>query len=615
MKPPQLYLIVILLHFTLVQAQENQKLDSLLKLYEQLPDDTLKVNVLGKLYFEMRYSDMASSVVYAQKQLGLAKNLNYDNGIANGYSNIGNYYLNIGQGDSAKFYHNKALEMFTLLKNSKGQFNSRYSLAVQEHNEGNYKEAIILSESNLQNRISVGDSLGIAGTHLSLARSYEKKGSFKIAYDHLISALKIYDLIEQPLWKADALFALTALESTFKNYRKAISYAEEALVIYKDNDQKVFQMVALNGIGQLYMDLEDYRTSLKYLLESLTISMELSLPRLEGVIRRNLGRVYIKLGQPNEGIVFLKEAVELHRNTDSPIELFSSLTFMGEAYNEIKEPEEGLPYFNEAIELLESKRPTANGAIVYEGRSKTWELINKYNYALRDYKEFKTLNDSIFDTNKTNQIEELRTIYDTEKKEQQIALQEKEITVLEQKQEISKLQKMLMGIGLVTALIVFYALRQKMKRNKLERDKVEAELAYKKKELTTHALHLAKKNEVLETVKQKVKELKRIETGMGYQQLIQTINFDQQDDKNWENFTQYFEQVHKDFAYNVKARYPDVSKNELRFMALLKMNMSSKEIATILNISPDGIKKARQRLRKKMDLSPEDSLESTVLDI
>jgi len=58
-----------------------------------------------------------------------------------------------------------------------------------------------------------------------------------------------------------------------------------------------------------------------------------------------------------------------------------------------------------------------------------------------------------------------------------------------------------------------------------------------------------------------------------------------------------------------------VTKNELRFMALLKMNMSSKEIATILNISPDGIKKARQRLRKKMSLTPDVSLENTVVGI
>lgn len=154
-----------------------------------------------------------------------------------------------------------------------------------------------------------------------------------------------------------------------------------------------------------------------------------------------------------------------------------------------------------------------------------------------------------------------------------------------------------------------------MKRNKLERERVDAELAFKKKELTTHALHLAKKNEVLESVKQKAKALRANEGASGYQELIKTINFDQQDDKNWESFTQYFEQVHKDFSANVKSKYPNVTKNELRFMALLKMNMSSKEIATILNISPDGIKKARQRLRKKMDLTPEESLENTVLHI
>jgi DNA-binding CsgD family transcriptional regulator len=120
----------------------------------------------------------------------------------------------------------------------------------------------------------------------------------------------------------------------------------------------------------------------------------------------------------------------------------------------------------------------------------------------------------------------------------------------------------------------------------------------------------------LEQVKQKAKELKSLENvEKGYQTLVQTINFDQQDDKAWENFTQYFEAVHKDFAKLAMAKYPDITKNELRLMTLIKMNLSSKEIANILNISSDGVKKARQRLRKKMSLSPDDSLETTVMAI
>jgi len=239
--------------------------------------------------------------------------------------------------------------------------------------------------------------------------------------------------------------------------------------------------------------------------------------------------------------------------------------------------------------------------------------------ALLDQEKYIEIKDSIFNLEKTRQIEELRTIHETEKKEQQIALQEKEIVTLEQEAEINYQQRLLLGGGMTLSILAlgfgFYGFRQKTKRNRLEREKIEADLEYKKKELTTHALHLAKKNEVLENVKLRAKALKAKNDTKGYQELIKTINFDQQDDKNWESFTQYFEQVHKNFALDVQERYPDVTKNELRFMALLKMNMSSKEIATILNISPDGIKKARQRLRKKMALTPDDSLENTVLAI
>ena len=173
-----------------------------------------------------------------------------------------------------------------------------------------------------------------------------------------------------------------------------------------------------------------------------------------------------------------------------------------------------------------------------------------------------------------------------------------------------------MGIGLLLSLIGFYAVRQRMKRNKLEKEKVDVELEFKKKELTTHALNLARKNETLENLKLKAQELREKENmGVGYNQLIRSINFDLQDDNNWENFSRYFEEVHKDFNSNVTKKYPEVTPNELRLMALLKMNLSSKEIANILNISIPGIKKARQRLRKKMNLSSKDSLENAVLSI
>ena len=155
-----------------------------------------------------------------------------------------------------------------------------------------------------------------------------------------------------------------------------------------------------------------------------------------------------------------------------------------------------------------------------------------------------------------------------------------------------------------------------MNRNKLVREKLDAELEFKRKELTSHALHLAHKNEVLEDLKQKAELLNKSDNDQkGYRQLINTIKYNLQDDNNWENFKKYFEQVHKNFNSMVKNKFPDIMANELRLMALLKMNLSSKEIANILNITPEGIKKARYRLRKKMNISSDESLQDQIIHL
>lgn len=73
--------------------------------------------------------------------------------------------------------------------------------------------------------------------------------------------------------------------------------------------------------------------------------------------------------------------------------------------------------------------------------------------------------------------------------------------------------------------------------------------------------------------------------------------------------------MYKGFNAKVQQQYPNITSNDLRLMALMKMNLSSKEIANILNISGDGVKKARHRLRKKIGLEPTDSLEAIIISL
>ncbi len=203
-------------------------------------------------------------------------------------------------------------------------------------------------------------------------------------------------------------------------------------------------------------------------------------------------------------------------------------------------------------------------------------------------------------------------------RKREIEKQQSEIKILEEKEAAAKTTQTALVVGLILILllagVLYYAIRQRMKRNKAEKDRLDAALTFKEKELTTHALHLAHKNEVLLDLKSQLKDLKSgIKDTRTYQSIINNINLDINNDNNWEQFRTYFQDVHKDFNSNVKQNYPEVTSNDLRLMSLLKMNLTSKEIANILNISPEGVKKARYRLRKKLNLNSEDSLQELVI--
>ena len=595
-------------------AQQNQKLDSLLKVYKNQKKDSLKVNTLAALYNTLLYNDPAAALKYAQEEYEVAEEINYKKGMAMALYHIGAYYSNHDEIDSAKYYYNQSLKEFEHLDNLEGQTDVKHGLAIIDYTLGNYNQALKVLQDNIEiysNKFI--DSTGLAVTYDLIGTINTYKGNHNIALAETLKALKILEKIDKPIRKADALNHLAAIEFYLGNYDKSIEFNQEALQIYKENNDKYYEAQALNDIGNTYHYKKEFDQAIAYLEQSLALSRQLGVLDIEATALGNLGKTHVKKGQYEKAILLIEEGLKIVQQTKSTNKVVEAFNDLGMAYSEMNEPTKAISYFNKSIVLADSINVQENLRIGHYQRSLAFAKLRRFDKAYEDHVAFKAISDSIYDATKSQQIEELRTIYETEKKEQQISLQEQEIKVLEQQASISNLQRLLMAVGLLFSVIAIYALRQKMKRNKLEREKVDAELAFKKKELTTHALNLARKNEVLETVKQKAAALKLESNDKGYKDLIRTINFDQQDDRNWENFIQYFEQVHKDFSSNIKQKYPEITSNELRLLALLKMNLSSKEIASILNISSEGIKKARYRLRKKLDLTTEDSLQDLVL--
>ncbi|MDO6759680.1 triple tyrosine motif-containing protein [Tamlana sp. 2_MG-2023] len=155
-------------------------------------------------------------------------------------------------------------------------------------------------------------------------------------------------------------------------------------------------------------------------------------------------------------------------------------------------------------------------------------------------------------------------------------------------------------------------LENKQQLMRFNNDKLRQDIENKNRELSISTMSLIKKNEFLNSLKndlQKVKEVKNIN------QVIKVIDRNLNNTDDWHVFQEAFNNVDKDFLKKIKSIHPQLTSNDLRLCAYLRLNLSSKEIAPLLNISPRSVEVKRYRLRKKMDLPHESSLTDYILEI
>jgi ligand-binding sensor domain-containing protein/DNA-binding CsgD family transcriptional regulator len=152
---------------------------------------------------------------------------------------------------------------------------------------------------------------------------------------------------------------------------------------------------------------------------------------------------------------------------------------------------------------------------------------------------------------------------------------------------------------------------------RLRNEKLEAEIQLKNTELASTTLNLIQKGEMLVKVKEEFVRMKK--TGEAdkesddYKKIIRMLGEDKLK-KNWEEFAVHFDKVHSDFLVSLKSQYPNLTPSELKLCAYLRLNLSSKEIAQIMNITIKSVELGRYRLRKKLQIPSEVNLFNFLLN-
>ncbi len=150
----------------------------------------------------------------------------------------------------------------------------------------------------------------------------------------------------------------------------------------------------------------------------------------------------------------------------------------------------------------------------------------------------------------------------------------------------------------------------------LQNEKLLSEVIYKNKELADVSMHLVERSDALVKIKDELQQLYK-KTGGNHdvKKAIQLVSDIEKNNLNWEQFAIHFDEINNGFLNKLKSAYPNLTNTDLKVCAYLQLKLSTKEIAQLMNISVRGVEISRYRLRKKLQLSTDQSLNNFLLEI
>jgi DNA-binding CsgD family transcriptional regulator len=153
----------------------------------------------------------------------------------------------------------------------------------------------------------------------------------------------------------------------------------------------------------------------------------------------------------------------------------------------------------------------------------------------------------------------------------------------------------------------------------LENEKMKIEKIHRDKELANQTMDLIHKNKFLVKISEELDKVSRSSSDPMINHkidvLIQKINKEIDNERQWEIFETAFDDVHEDFLKRLKQKYPSLTPKELKLCAYLRLNISTKELAPLMNISIRGVEICRYRVRKKLDINRDESLTKMIMDL
>jgi tetratricopeptide (TPR) repeat protein len=473
-----------------------------------------------------------------------------------------------------------------------------------------------LSEQYAKHALQLSQQLnytrGLAYSEFQLSRIYSDY-EFDFSENLAVQSLEHAKAIDDSILMARVYNIMGILKYKTKNKDDALIYYNKSLDIYLHHDFDSLAAFVFNNLGILLDD----SLSIEYYRKAVEINIKNRNHLGAAINYLNLGYQYMELGKLKESYDYLQQSLKIADKNDFTRLLpwlFNNLShyyLLKENYKEaVKYAEKALQISKEQKNKLQELDALSHLKEAYYNQS---DIAMAYDYQ----EQSRVVSDSLNKHNRLKELDLLEMRYKFEEEQKQQKLEKELLKAQHSRKEITYLMFILIGV-IVTMTFVFLFLLQRnkthrktleQKKSLLEKEKLAKELEHKKKELTTNVMYLLKKNEFITSISDKLKntDFDSMDNNDAIDRIISQLDKSITSD-SWEEFEVRFQEVHVDFYNRLNKKYPDLTPNELRLCAFLRLNMSSKEISDITFQSPESLKTARYRLRKKLNLDRADNL-------
>jgi len=579
------------------------------------------------------YSKPDSALAIIKKTLAQKGEI-HDTIYGNSYNLYGMYYGMTGKPDSSIFYTKKALTYFDGFPKNKAR--ALMNLSIGHRNKSDYKNAIKYLDDALEIHQKLKNQVGIAMAYGEKASIYNYTLEYDKSIDLLLKAIRILkaekNIKQLPAIKQKLANTYLAKE----NFQFAIDLYRECLEEFKQVGMMKNYYITLVNMGEAQIRTNDLQGARKTLTEAAQGLEQFG-------DKEMIGLTYSKVGNLENTLGNYARAVEAFQKSIDNLAVSGSnrvIRIAGDYINILnkhKDYQKSLVLVKRVDALRKFGTANIEDQMVYKNATAdTYKATNNEKEAIKAYEHTISIMDSITEREKQSAVDEIQAKFQTElQREKNLAL-EANNKVLQSEMDSEQnlmILYVLASIAVIVVILLFlrgYWLKSNLQKEHLksveaEKNMIKQQHEYeqeltnaqkeiieeKQRELTSSALRMANYqdniNQILEkcdsNVYTKVGEVKK-----ELQSLIKQKDY-------WKQFETRFNTLHPEFSTSLSNRFEKLTKNDVEFCSLLKLNLSNKEIASLLQISHESAITKKYRIKKKMEIHDDDEFEKLLMEM